>query len=823
MFKTPENICNMSENEILELVQDKVPNMRGNRQGRLKIIKLIYTVLGFDLPPELLLIQLSETPALAVIATAGAGKTTFVQAKILLEKLLRVQSKTKEPIKGEKILCLVYNTHNVKQLKDKQQQFVARLKSCGAQGINIDNDVNAMTMHSFCQTWIMQYTARCKLLNNRLISDSESNTMLAGCVKALERRKGKDYSNDTLSNILKLYNVAKESLVNYNDMNSLEAFAGMNTKKEDLVELFEAYDNTKSFRSVYDFSDMLIKLYELLKFDEEVRTYIQNYYHYITADEVQDFTPVMMEILRMIKGENVPLICIGDEDQSIYSFRGADIYNTLDFENKFDGGEIYSLGINRRCGKNILDAAKSIIMSNTLRFNKSIGSIVPGGELEYVPYSTQDGQLINLCNRIKKLPVSELEETIICYRNKKSSMILSDMLERLKIPFNVISGYQPFDHELFRHVFDVLNILFRPYDREYVINLYKVLPIGKNELFELLGYDGKKRKWKSENELKHFAEYDYGKYNKSASFVKEMQNLLLIAKGVQEFPLDTYFDKLFIRIKKYFWNYKMELNNEEDMDNYYTAEVYRFFNVNLTFALLESDYMKRKRLCKLNNLSKSGVSLSTFHGLKGLEFNNVFIIDLEDSIFPNFAAIEDTSGLTEKAKLNLKECETRLFYVAMTRARKKLTFFYNDTNPSVYIKLLKDGKLNNINKELCENNDKNELDVMNVFTENSIASSPNNFISDEQAFDEEELELELEEEPDIEITEDEDDELELELDDSIVEGSNKNDVNDSDESIKVDDSYEEAKDYNNEERSEKENDIVNPNYNDFLTMTLNRL
>lgn len=159
--------------------------------------------------------------------------------------------------------------------------------------------------------------------------------------------------------------------------------------------LSELYESIKRRRRVYDFTDMLTKIYELLLKRKDILERIQKFYEYVVVDEVQDFTPLMMELLRLFVNNGTPVLCIGDEDQSIYGFRGADIYNTLHFSDKFPGGEVFLLNRNRRCGRKIIEAASKIINKNAMRYKKRIGVVREGGDIQYVPYLTTEGQLLN--------------------------------------------------------------------------------------------------------------------------------------------------------------------------------------------------------------------------------------------------------------------------------------------------------------------------------------------------------------------------------------------------------------------------------------------
>ena len=723
MKKTPQNIEQYSLKELLELVDDTNAGNIAKKEVRFKIIKLVYEILGYNLSNDLLLALLAEPKAQLVLATAGGGKTTFSQLKIIIEKILR-KVLDNQPLSGERVLCLVYNRHNVKQMTDKHEQLVRKLYASGIQGLNIDSTLRARTMHSFCNMWAQEYVGKTGLLGSTLLRESEVKAKLATVFKVLCKKHKIDCDERKVEDLLSLYNLLKETLKSYEECDSYELFLTLQLPKELVIDTYKAYDAMKERQSQHDFTDMLHKLLKLLREDEKVRTQIQDYYHYIVADEVQDLTPVMMEILRLVKGDKTPILCIGDEDQNIYGFRGASIENTLNFDNLFENAEIYTLATNRRCGENIVNLSRQVVSWNTLRYEKDIEAVRPGGTIEYVPYKTSEGQLINLMRRLENYTAKELENTCICYRNKKSSLILSDKLENARLPFHILSGYKPFSHEIYRHMIDILDLLYMPYDREYLINLYKICPgITRSQLFEAIGYDYKKRSWSTDREHKHFAQYDYGKYNNHVNFQKTLQVLTLISNKINTMPMKEYIHDLFSLFDVAFWESKSFLNKNEEVDTLYREECEKFFSSPLTYEAFYQEYTKRVSVFERNDSTHTGLCLSTFHGLKGLEFDNVILIDLEDEIFPNFAKIDAVDCYSEQNKLALKEGETRLFFVAVTRAKDNLVMYYNQDCPSIYIDWLLSNKTEEPVKDAVV--DKNNIDIRNIFSSVGTSSESN--------------------------------------------------------------------------------------------------
>lgn len=687
--KTPKDINSYTFSQVLELVPE-YPGLPSARK-RLDIFKMIYDILGYSFTPDAALALLAEPPAELILSTAGGGKTTQTQLKIVAEKIFR-KSKygTGKPISGDKVLCLVYNKQNVDDMIKKHKRLVSRLKLADIEGLNIDDKITACTMHSFCDQWRCEYVVKLGLLNYNLITDEESLQLMHLAIRSVGiKNEYKHWDRINVFNVLSLYNYAKESMQNVSELTNNDKFTDLGLSESFLSAVFDTYEKRKKSRRVYDFTDMLTSVYNLLKTNDQILRRVQRFYEYIVADEIQDFTPIMMSILQLLVSDGTPLVCIGDEDQSIYQFRGADIYNTLDFHDKFDGGEVYFLNENRRCGSNIVQAAKKIIEENDLRFNKDICSVKNGGNIEYFPYNTKKGEYLNLVNRIKELPEEELFETVICYRERESSAWLSELLCDAGIPLNVISGYQPYQYELYQHVFDVLNALAFPIDANYSLNLYKALPVSMEKIAADLDYDIKSHKFLLDRDKCHFSSVSYTECSKVSSFNEQMHTLVKISKNMQDAYLSEYMPVLYKNILQYYWDFKKKFKNNVELDEVFEHRVFDYFNVDMTYSDFIAKHDRMLQSIKINQMNRYGLTLSTFHGLKGLEFKNVFIIDLDNDIFPNFELI-DSKNYSDDVKKSLKECETRLFFVALTRAKENLVLYYPKANPSRYISLLKD-------------------------------------------------------------------------------------------------------------------------------------
>ncbi len=685
---TPININSMPIDDVWKLVKDP-PGYKGlSPRVRLNYVKMLYDVEGLDLTPDVAFATIAMNTYTLILATAGSGKTTSTQLKVLLYKLILPSKLRKgQKMSGKEILCLVYNKHNVPDIEQKHQRLVAKLKAAKIKGLSIDNDVYARTMHSFCEFWKKQYLARLGLVGFSLMEDSEALTTMGRAILLAKKLVGYvGVEEISAKSMLALYNLSKESLKTPAELEGTDKFEDLGLSVEFVEKCFERFEASKKLKSKYDYTDLLVSFYNLMRTDEKVKQRIQTYYSAVIADEVQDFTPVMWKILQLMTDNGTPLTCIGDEDQCIYQFRGANIRDLLEFKQRFPGGAVYTLGYNRRCGKNIIQEAAEIVSENELRFNKTFTGVREGGTLEFIPYNTQEGQILSVVDRISRMEPKEQERSVVCFRENTCSYLLTELMEEKKIPYHSLQGTLPFSHEIYKHFISVLNALEMPKDREVTMNLYKVLPCARSQLYSVMGYDAEKRRFLGDKGKLHFAQYNYGHLLTMRGFSETLARLVEISNVIQrnKEPMSSYVPELFKLFKKYFWNYLKSQHSDLNCDDIFEERAKKFFCSDKTWVSFFDQYTVRRRICSNHNNLKEGIAVSTFHGLKGLEFDHVFVIYMDNSVFPNYPLI-DSKRYSADVTQELKEAETRLWYVTVTRAIQSLIVYYAKDCPSKYV------------------------------------------------------------------------------------------------------------------------------------------
>ena len=708
------NFDEVTDKDLIKLARadGNVPNSNARSQ----IIKIIYEVLGYNLETDLMYFLLDETEKQLCLAPAGGGKTTTMCVKIILQQLWR-KVKDDKLIKPNSIVCMVYNKANITDVQNRHAELVYQLRNSKIRGLEVlKPGIKVCTVHSFCQEWVEEYRPYLGLVGFKLMSDESSKLNLMSSAVRVNCKKNTQIKQENVSpnRLLELYNYLRERMMNYEDMIYTDKYVDLNLPVEFIKDCFDAYDKVKKMKKQFDFTDSLTKFYELISEHEDALERIKANYEYFTADEVQDLTPIIMEIIKLLTKDK-PLVCIGDEDQCVYSFRGANPKNVLNFQKIFTDSRIFLLRTNRRCPEEIVDLARQAIALNKNRFPKDIRSIKNGGSVVFKSYRDRVTEFENVFNIINEMSETERNNTCISYRNSVSCVTIADEFIKRGIHFHILKGLNPFDYPLYTAVRDVMGALSTSFSKKSLCNLYKALPVTRAEMAKFVGYDLEKDKPISGGDYIKMEEIDFGKRGMSASLNNAWKLLLYIRDNMRVLSLQEYFPVLLQNIKDYYWNFRvLNENKDKQVDSVMTNSVINFFMSKKTYAEKNEEYENKLRTIRRDGLNLNGVALSTFHSQKGLEWDNVIMTDLQESIFPQTALIE-SKGYSDEDREELIETELRLFYVAITRAKKKLWMFYSYDDPTCYVTYL---------MEYVRSKDKqNELPVSKVSNVDKIEFS----------------------------------------------------------------------------------------------------
>jgi DNA helicase-2/ATP-dependent DNA helicase PcrA len=429
-----------------------------------------------------------------------------------------------------------------------------------------------------------------------------------------------------------------------------------------LVELFEAYDAQCQREGVADFAELLLRSYELLSRNASLRAHYRERFRHILIDEFQDTNTLQYQWLKCFAGADTALFAVGDDDQSIYAFRGANTGNMREFEREFAKGNVIKLEQNYRSHGHILTAANTLIAQNTQRLGKNLWTAAGEGEpiRVFEAYSDQD-EAAFIVDEVKALNRDgvRLADMALLYRSNAQSRVLEHALFSAAIPYRVYGGLRFFERQEIKHALAYLRLLTHPEDDGAFLRVvnFPTRGIGARTLEQLA--DGARR---SGTSLWQAACTGSGKVAAFAQLVESMK------RATRGLPLGEAIDHV-IEASGLGEHYRADRDGAERLEN-----LEELVNAATLFAqeadaaddgLLDA-FLAHAALEAGEHQAIAGqdaLQLMTVHAAKGLEFHAVFITGLEEGLFPHEQSAGEASGLEE---------ERRLMYVAITRARKRL-------------------------------------------------------------------------------------------------------------------------------------------------------
>lgn len=451
------------------------------------------------------------------------------------------------------------------------------------------------------------------------------------------------------------------------------------TNKDYFRSLYQAYEDYKTECEKIDFDDMLLLAYELLLNNSEIVKELQEKYQFIQVDEYQDTNYLQKNIIYLLSGENGNLVIVGDDDQSIYGFRGAMPEIMLGFKKDFPNAKMLRMGTNYRSCATIIDTANALIQHNKERYDKEFKTFhQEPGKVRVKGFKTYDMELEIVCKEIKSLINSgaKPEDIGVIYRTNKQSEPMVSRLMRMDVPFHVQDGVtNKYEHWIFKDIIsfykmannagtraDLIATLNKP--QRYLKGPgYLNLPDKtENGCYKISARNEKAMRLASYSE-----ECEFWQLKKRANSVAEYFRFL--KKLSRKHPLE-FIDILMTEYGKYLKEYSkfrnIDVQELIDMVDVYKSDIEKCGNTWKEWIQYSRVY---SLAIKKSRESKEGVTLTTMHRSKGLEWTHVYIIDCVEGKAPYF---DDTNRLT---KDGLEE-ERRLFYVAETRAKVNLNMYY---------------------------------------------------------------------------------------------------------------------------------------------------
>ena len=445
------------------------------------------------------------------------------------------------------------------------------------------------------------------------------------------------------------------------EMMSLSYYHSNNCSDELFAQIYEGYEKRLREENLIDFDDMLVFCYELLKEREDIRTLWQNKFQHILIDEFQDINKVQYEIIRMLAGKGDHLFIVGDDDQSIYRFRGARPEIMLGFEKDYPEAKKVILNTNYRCSEEIVEGAEHLISHNTKRFPKNMqaarGSKIP---ITFRNLKDAGEECTDILKGIrfyykKGIP---LEDMAVIFRTNTQPRLLVGRLMEYNIPFqmrDVIPNI--FDHWIARNILTYIKLAMGNRDRKLFL---QVMNRPKR-------YISRSMITEPQVDLKKLKQQTFGKKWLYEKIDKLEMDLYLLRK------MEPYAAIQYIRngigyedyMNEYAQFRRMNPDDLEEVLNQIQESAKEYHSFEEWFAYIESYGEELRKQMEAGRQQKSGVTLTTMHSSKGLEYEVVFVMDINEGVTPHKKAVKEA---------DLEE-ERRLFYVAVTRAKSLLLLY----------------------------------------------------------------------------------------------------------------------------------------------------
>lgn len=574
----------------------------------------------------------TEGPVL-VLAGAGSGKTRVVTYKIAyLVKEIGVN-----PFN---ILAITFTNKAANEMKERAEELLER-------------SINGMwigTFHSICVRILRKHYS-----SNFTIYDTQDSLNL---IKRIVKDRNLDSDQFKPKSIKNRISDFKNKGMGVKEF---QEFAGSDFYLKIVGEVFFDYEAAMKEANALDFDDLLLKTVKLFEANPSVCEEYSKKFDYIFVDEYQDVNDIQYKFIKAISHVHNNLTVVGDENQSIYAFRGANLENILNFERDFKGAKVIYLNQNYRSTKSILDAANHLILNNPQKYKRELLATKADDEkVKCYNLMTGDDEAYKVLEIIEKLKDDgeKYSDIAILYRTNNQSRAFEDVFVRNSVPYEIIGGIRFYDRKEVKDVLAYLKLLNNPFDSvsfERIVNTPR-RGVGPKTLGDL-------------NEYRLVTGKDYFETlsdigTKSAK--KFGEDFIRIREVMNDVPLSELVD-IVLEKSEYLKELKVSKNPEDESR---VQNVYEFVSYVKEYEEKNPESELSEMLNEISLLSdidqskeEDKVVLMTVHSSKGLEFRNVFVVGLEEGLFPSRMSMEDEKDIEE---------ERRLFYVALTRARDRL-------------------------------------------------------------------------------------------------------------------------------------------------------
>ena len=588
----------------------------------------------------------TEGPCL-VIAGAGSGKT-----KVLTHKIAYLISE--KNVKPYNILAITFTNKAASEMKQRVEKIVG----------DVAQEMWMGTFHSICVRILRRFIDRIGFDTSFLIFDtSDQKTVVKECLKALNI-DDKTFSDRSV--LSEISNAKNEMLT----PKAYQAKYSGEFRKEKIGQVYELYQKRLRENNAIDFDDIINYTIDILSENPDVLQYYTEKFKYVLVDEYQDTNKAQFTLVTILASRYGNITVVGDNDQGIYSFRGADISNILNFEKDFPGTKIIKLEQNYRCTGNILKAANAVIKHNENKYEKKLWTENEEGSLPCL-YQAEDeydeaNYVVRQIEHLKTEEYLKPKDFVILYRMNAQSRAIEDILRRENIPYKIVGGLKFYERKEIKDTIAYLRLIHNTSDNlslKRIINEPK-RGIGKTSLDKIQEISD--RTGTSMYEIiKHAEEFDLNRVKANAEeFINLIEELRL---KKQELSISELLKEV---LNKSGYTRALELENTVEAETR-MQNLEEFLTVAIEFEEESADNTLPEFLESITLSSDvdemqdedNTITLMTLHSAKGLEFPVVFLVGMEEGIFPGYKSIGEPKELEE---------ERRLFYVGITRAKQFL-------------------------------------------------------------------------------------------------------------------------------------------------------
>lgn len=638
-----------------------------------------------ELNKEQLPAVLTTEGAVLVTAGAGSGKTRLLTHRIayLIEE---------KRVKPYNILAITFTNKAANEMKERLENMIPEA-----------NGLWVSTFHAMCVRILRRYIDCLGYTSSfSIYAEQEKDNVLKKLVRECLQGDKKEVKESDAKENDRIKKRASFIISDAkNNAMSPEQYRLSHDFDDDiklLCDIYARYELELKRNNALDFDDLLVKTYALLTQNEEAREYYQNKFHYIHVDEFQDTNVIQYKLVKILSQLHQNVFVVGDEDQCIYGWRGANIGNIIDFTKDFKC-TVFKLEQNYRSTKRIISLANSIIGNNVQRLNKTLWTQNDDGDdvtLFCARNETNEAEyVVNVIKNLVEDGEYRYSDIAVIMRLNALSRTFEERFLAYNVPHRMFGGFKFFERKEIKDLLAYLRILVNGNDNEAILRVinFPKRGIGAGALQQLLNYSQVMGQplFKTVMEIESNPDLPAALIKKTATFQTVIQCLLNQKDNLEIHELVRYLVKL-LNLKELYSENNEENENRIMNVTSFIDSVRQFEQTNVGATL--EDYLQMITLyTDLDEMNGSDdcVSLATIHSVKGLEFKVVFVIGAEDGVLPLSRSLDSLNELEE---------ERRLMYVAVTRAMQKLyitwaatRFMYNERKYSMVSRFLKEAGL----------------------------------------------------------------------------------------------------------------------------------